>query len=164
MISGLNFGPPQFVPDLYHLRKLDQPDITDRDAIFRLGLEELISALTGAGRNVILVLDNPELDFDPKACLPERGGRCAMDRTIVDSRQARYRRVVSSIVAKGARIAVVDLMSYFCSIDACRVSAEGFVLYRDHQHLGVNGSTYLINSGFSASLAELIKANAGAAD
>jgi len=156
MISGVNFGAPQFGPDLYKLRKLAQPGITDRETIFRLGLEQLINTLTGAGKKVILVLDNPELDFDPRACLPERGGRCTMDRLTVDNRQARYRTVVSSVVSKNKHVSVIDLMSYLCDVESCRISSDGYVLYLDHQHLGVNGSIYLIRNGFSARLAELM--------
>ena len=79
-----------------------------------------------------------------------------MDRVTVDKRQARYRRAVSAVVSGNTHASVIDLMSYLCDVESCRISSDGYVLYFDHQHLGVNGSIYLIRNGFSARLAELM--------
>lgn len=156
-ISGDNFGATRITPPgFYDLRRLDQPGIKDRDTIFRLGLTDLINTLVGTGKRVVLVLDSAELDFEPEACLPERGGKCTMARRTVDNRQEHYRRVVSSIVSGNRHVEVIDLLSYLCDAEDCRVSSDGYILYRNHSHLGLNGSVYLIRNGFSARLAELM--------
>jgi peptidoglycan/LPS O-acetylase OafA/YrhL len=155
--SGNNFGLPQG-PRFYTLKKVDQPELLDRREIFKSGLLELVNALQGAGKRVILMLDVPELNFDPRDCLRSEGNdSCSIDRGLVDQRQKGYRDLFGTVASQYPSLVVFDPLGYFCDDIKCIAEADNFVLYRDSHHLGVNGSVYLVRQGFDADLARVMR-------
>jgi peptidoglycan/LPS O-acetylase OafA/YrhL len=145
--SGMLFG-EETPMNFYSVKLADNPAITARKVIFEAGFSALLDVLSKAGKNVTVVLDLPELDFDPRACLGARSKhRCAMDRLLVEDRQAAYREIVERLRQK-YQFKVVDLMNAFCDSRECIAKYDGKILYRDMHHLGIYGNQYLANKDF----------------
>ena len=118
-----------------------------RSVIFRVGLENLLKALITSGKRVTLILDVPELDFDPKTCLKARGlENCSIDAKTVARRQENYTSIISDLKVH-YQFRVIDLKSAFCDDTKCRASDDALILYRDTHHLGVFGNSFLLKSG-----------------
>lgn len=147
-LSGVNFGVVTR-SDFYSLRLLSNPAVTERDKIFKIGLASTLKKLIDSGKNVTIVLDSPELNFDPRSCVKKRLlSKCQIDRAIVVERQSSYRRIVREL-ASSYKFKVVDLMGAFCKEASCIAQYKGEVLYRDTHHLGVLASKFLLASDFS---------------
>lgn len=145
--TGINFGNPPSA-NFYSLKSVVDPGLTSRTQIFDAGLQAMVERLLYANKDVTIILDLPELDFDPKSCL-KRSSRddCQISKAIVEQRQAGYRKAVYEI-AKSNKIQTVDLMEAFCSKDNCYAKVDGKVLYRDKHHLGTWGTSFLLSKDF----------------
>ncbi len=135
--------------DLYKLSLRDDPTEPDRQKIFRIGFEHLIESLQAHGKNITVILDAPELDFDPKACLRGRGlENCAMPREEITQKQKAYTEIIRSIQARHV-FSIVDLKSVLCDADVCPVVNAGQFLYRDAHHLSRYANDLLLEKNFS---------------
>lgn len=80
-------------------------EIKDRYQIFEKLFSESIEKLINNGKNVIVVLDNPQLPSDPKKCIKTRPflnyrGNCLFKKQDYLSREARTNEVISKVVKK----------------------------------------------------------------
>jgi hypothetical protein len=113
------------------------------------GLRALIEETTLHGKRLILILDNPELDFPPASCLSQRPMNlfqrddCSASREMVEQRQRSYRATIARVVADNASVATLDPMTALCNADTCEAMAGGELLYRDDNHLSNAGSMFL---------------------
>lgn len=147
---------------------LSQPEITDRSAVFELGLRQTLSELSTLERaEVIFAIDIPELgikrgcDSDPKQISlgtftlqdfvsePDTGG-CWIPRAEFDERVESNHRLIEEVTSNFPKISVFDPTELFCDTDRCigYDDVYGF-LYRDVDHLSTSGSLY-----FAKALAE----------
>jgi len=129
-------------------RDLTDPAVTDyREALAR-GLDRTLSRLVGAGKSVVILFDNPHVDFDPKKCawrpVVLTGDRCSFPRWAVDENRAfrNYRALVDTVLQGHPQVRTIDLADAFCDSRNCRVDRDGHVLYGDHEHLNRLGSRY----------------------
>jgi peptidoglycan/LPS O-acetylase OafA/YrhL len=147
--SGIDFG-ERPNNSFYRIKLVDHPSIQDRNAIFKTGLSSTLDRLTNARKNVTILLDLPELNFDPLSCTPRLGlvaRECTIQREVVTERQAAYRKIIQALQpAYGFRL--IDMSEPFCGAEFCTAKYNGKVLYRDRQHLGIYASQYLLNKGF----------------
>lgn len=127
-----------------------------RGNLLEYGLAHEIDALQGAGHQVILFLDVPELDFLPADCVETRPfhftskavrAPCAVDRAAVVESQRPYRAIVGDLAAKYPRLRVFDPLPLLCDARQCDVARDGVMLYRDRNHLSLSGSR-LVAGGF----------------
>lgn len=147
-LTGINYGGKTPL-NFYSLKHIASPGVMDRAQVFEFGLREMIHRLLSAKKNVVIVLDLPELNFDPKSCLNRSVGKdCRMERSLVLERQSDYRKIISRIAFE-YKIGTVDLMDAFCLGRYCYAKSEGKILYRDTHHLGVWGSEYLHQKNFN---------------
>jgi hypothetical protein len=117
----------------------DQP-VMIPPATFASSLQRTADELRAHGKKVAYVLENPELGFDPGACI-ERPLRpsarpCVVDRAVVEARQASYRALLSSL----QDVTVLDPAPAFCDATACHAMLDDALLYADDDHLSVAGS------------------------
>ncbi len=109
---------------------------------FTRGLQATVDRLRAAGKEVFYVIENPELSFDPAACVerPLRRNRtdCSQPLELVRERQADYRLALSRVHGLSA---VIDPLSDFCPAGRCEVVLKGKVLYADSDHLSLRGSS-----------------------
>jgi hypothetical protein len=143
--SGTNFGGVDN-PNFYSLSLITNKEINGRGKIFEIGLEDILIALSSASKNITLVLDVPELDFDPKKCL-RKNKECSISFDVIANRQKNYTVIVRKLQGK-YKFDVVDLKDVFCDTKICLAKYKGKILYRDQHHLGVNGNTFIADSGF----------------
>ena len=137
-------GPHDFVVSMP-----GRPDITSNGEIWRTGMRETLARLVVKGKQVIFVLDVPELDFNAKDCLEYRPLRfterklrspCALRRTEFEARNREYRELVASVLKDFPMVKVFDAAVPICDSQWCWVIKEGKILYRDADHLSVEGS------------------------
>ncbi len=141
--SGVDFG-AKMDSDYYRIRLIDNPEVKDRDRMFEIGLKNTLRQLRDAGKEVIILLDYPELDFSPRRCVRDRAAEsCVIDRKTVDARQEVYRRIVAESIKQYPNVKTVDLVPYFCDDKACSAMHEKDILYMNSSHLGIKSKVFL---------------------
>lgn len=134
------------------------PDLTDHYAIYESAMRDTLNVLTKT-KNVIFVLDNPELGFDPKSCTDSRPLRltnhiktpCAIPRKDFNERNREYRNLVMSILKDYPSVKVFDAAAQLCDEQQCFAMKENKILYRDDDHLSLDGARLI-----SAKLVKLL--------
>jgi peptidoglycan/LPS O-acetylase OafA/YrhL len=124
-------------------------------ATYEHALRRELTQLVQAQREVVLVLPVPALDFRPRSCAPVRpvdsllparsADSCSVPRQSVETRHANSRSIVARVVRELAdpRVHVVDPMDALCDARACHAVIDGKLMYRDDNHLTVEGSRYV---------------------
>ena len=140
-------------PGTQHFTSPDFPDAGKLE-VFERSLARDLTLLLGSGRKVTLVLQVPELDFLPEVCLharpferllPEPEVKCSVPRARTERRQAGYRAAVARVVQalNDPDLHVVDPMDVLCDVKECHAMIDGVLMYRDDDHLSINGSKYV---------------------
>lgn len=135
----------------YKMSFLDNPALVNNRDVFASALNETVSRLLGAGKELILVIDWPGLGFDPKTCADTRPVRlsgfkprdCRVPREEYEARSADYRLMLRSIAAAHPGLKIWDTAKAFCDEQYCHGKMQGQILYRDPGHLSLEGSKYL---------------------
>ena len=135
--------------------------LAGNEALFAAGLSRTLDLLEGAGRNVVFLLQAPELDSRFQYCLQTlraaSGGwddrLCAVPRRKVDAYVAEYARLVDAVLAGRQRVRVLDPLDALCDGDLCRAVIGGELMYRDDVHLGVAGSRHVMRKLWPAAAA-----------
>lgn len=148
-ITGQGFGP------------IEKPEARapyiSREAYFG-GLQTTINQLTQSGKQVTVVVENPELGFSPEACMPrplrEQASHCRLPRAEVEARQAEYWQGLAQL--RHAR--VLHVIDAFCPSSeiakGCKVVHQGQLLYADDDHLSVAGSRFQMKQVIAPALGE----------
>jgi peptidoglycan/LPS O-acetylase OafA/YrhL len=143
---------PAYIYDNWNFFLLDHPEIKDKMLVYETGLRDVLTLMTSANKKqIVLVLDNPELDFNPMSCSnvrPLRSSayllrRCETPRVQFDMRQDRYRKMVFSVLKDFPQVAVFDPAKYLCDRSFCFAKLNGAVLYSDADHLSYAGARLL---------------------
>lgn len=144
------------VVDTYH------PDNKNFDRILHDGFARTYEALTKAGKEIYVILDNPDFGVEnwskckasvvrrpvavpaflnlknEKACSLKKSDR--LDRRAVDN----WNKVAHETAAGYKNIHFIDLERLFCPNGICSMlDSKGNLLYRDGDHLNVNGSLFV---------------------
>jgi peptidoglycan/LPS O-acetylase OafA/YrhL len=134
------------------LSLLAHPEERDPAEVFKQGLRSTLSQLQSAGKRTIVLLDVPELGFDPKSCLTVRPltlherkvkATCAVPRAAFDERNAGYRQLVQEAARGFTQVAVFDAAAPFCDAQWCWGMRGDVVYYSDNNHLTLEGSRLL---------------------
>ncbi|MDM8358734.1 acyltransferase family protein [Pandoraea communis] len=126
-------------------------------AYVRESFSKVIRALLAKGKEVVFVKYNPTLRFDPKTCVgrpfndAERNV-CAEPKRAYEGIERSYYDLIDSVLKEYPQVKVIDLADVLCGTDGCSAMRDGKMLYRDTQHLSVDGSEYV-----GASIFDLIK-------
>jgi peptidoglycan/LPS O-acetylase OafA/YrhL len=116
--------------------------------IYLAGLEQTLSRLDAAGKQVVFVLDTPELDFDPANCVyrPVQFGThplCAVSRAKVDQRLASAQTRILAVLDTFPNVKVFNPVPLLCDAQHCYARRNGAFLYADRDHLSPDGSRYV---------------------
>jgi peptidoglycan/LPS O-acetylase OafA/YrhL len=144
------------------LKDLEEPKLKDHDEMLRRGFARTFKALSRAGREVVVALDNPTFDdglynrckvavmlsgIDPTGMAERRAqASCHQDQGTLLSRQAadRYNRIAKEAAREFGNVSFVDLEALLCSEGQCRMTdGKGHMLMRDRSHLNYRGA-YLV--------------------
>jgi len=121
---------------------------TDKTELIYLGLSTTVRALRAAGKEVVLVMDVPELPFHPKDCIARPGSvlfrrSCELPRHVADAREAGFRQLLARVASSNPGVVVYDPTSLICDTAACRFESTDVLLYRDSNHLTMTGSEHV---------------------
>lgn len=130
----------------------DRKEITDRYAVFKIGMTNTFEKLLSKNKHIIFVVDVPELGFDPRACVITRPFQfskkdiCAVSRKEYDLRTEKYKKVIYSVLNDFPEVEVFDPTNLLCDNTWCNAIKDGKFLYFDPDHLSVEGSKYIIKN------------------
>ncbi|MGA0064940.1 MAG: acyltransferase family protein [Ilumatobacteraceae bacterium] len=130
---------------------VDKPAVTDRGQVFEIGMKQTVHRLLRSGKEVIFVIDVPELGLAAQMCRPAEPQTCENTRSSIDARNAEYRTIVSRVAGEFPALRVFDPTDLFCDEMKCQGIFEGQRLYMDGDHLSEFGSKIV-----GAGLAQLI--------
>jgi peptidoglycan/LPS O-acetylase OafA/YrhL len=112
-----------------------------RAEIFFAGLDQAITQLERAGKQIVVLMDLPELPFLPRDCYRRQDtSGCILQRSAVDARQAEFRAIIAKLQHAHPGIRVFDPLERFCPNSRCIYIEAGQVLYKDSHHLSHYGS------------------------
>ncbi len=133
--------------------------IKDRRQIFEKGLRITLDKLSNAGKKIILLVDNPELGFNPKSCVKSRpltfgfgqevNESCSEPLVDIKERNLVYRSVIEDIANDYPSIIILDAEKHFCDESYCYGKTDGKILYSDKDHLSEAGEKYIGNKFIS---------------
>lgn len=121
-------------------------DPVEKRRYFAEGLRSTVQGLLAAGKKVVLVVDVPELPFNPNYCLFQPRLRlvspvCRVPVEQVLQRQQALRALIADIAALSPRVTVADPLPAMCPNGFCGIERSSQTSnYRDSHHLSVGGS------------------------
>ena len=147
---------PDGVPGNPNLRDLTsdmsaKPNPVHIEAFTR-GLDMTLERLTRSDKRIVFLVDNPELDFEPRECasfrvvtLPGHELRtpCAVAREIHDARSSAYKKIVREAEVRFPRVIFIYTDQYLCDNEWCWAKNGNEMLYSDKSHLTPVGSRML---------------------
>lgn len=112
------------------------------------GLENSINFFDSQGIEVVLALDVPELQFQPKECFKrtffsylDNGVNCVgTPRPVVDFRNRQMQQIADNLRRTHPHLVIFDPTPSLCDESRCRATTQGRLLYRDDDHLNDEGS------------------------
>jgi len=137
-----------------HFQSPDFPGASPPETYERALARDLQLLLNG-GREVVLVLPVPALDFSPRVCVRMRPVQrwmkapdpdvCSVPRALADARGATSRDIVKRVARRidDPDLHIVDPMEALCDATRCRALIGGHVMYRDDRHLSADGEHYV---------------------
>lgn len=119
---------------------------------FRSKGEEFLKPLLAANKQVVLILDIPDLDFDVQTCLNFRPLRisdklrtpCAIDRASYEKRVAQYDQVLSMLLKEFPQLVLFDPKGLFCDAKYCWAMKNDKPLYFNGDHLTPYGADLVV--------------------
>ena len=106
---------------------------------------ETTEKLSAAGKKVFVVSGIPNFDFYPTKCTFDwpwiRQQQC-IDKDFVQKQYLQYQPEFE-IAKEHSKVNILDLYSYFCSENSCSMAKDGQLLFRDENHLNINGSRFI---------------------
>ncbi len=121
-----------------------------QEEMFLSGYNDIISKLILSGKNVIFIIDNPDLGFNPKSCVKRPlfplQNDCSVGKKMILDKQNYYRELVGKIAKKNPKLKIFDSLGVFCDDNFCYAKDDKNIFYWDSNHLNVNGSKKLLNN------------------
>jgi peptidoglycan/LPS O-acetylase OafA/YrhL len=111
-----------------------------------LRVESYFRELGGAKKDILIVLDNPTLPFDPSDCTKKpidlrRKHDCFFPRSQYEQDTNRYRSLFFKSAKRYKNIKILDQTSIFCDLSNCYANNEYGLLYTgDKNHLSLRGA------------------------
>ena len=141
---------PFYLAGDWVFKLISNPEISDREEVWEIAMRKTLDSMVSAGKKIVFVLDNPEMDFDPAKCFPRPfrltrhdPDACSTSRARYDTEHGAYRALVFRILKDYPDVRVFDSAAYLCDEQRCRGRAGDHVLYADSNHLSTDGSRYL---------------------
>ena len=111
-------------------------------------LIKVIDPLSASGKIVYLTDDIPTFPFSPEKCKGKRWmatQNTSCEITIEESIRQRstYIEALNSVIKSRPNVRVLQVGKYLCGDKVCSMVKGGEILYRDNNHLNLNGSLYI---------------------
>ena len=110
------------------------------------GLSSTAKAINKYHKHIIITDDIPVFSFDPKQCKFLRPlsfkSNCIQDKGYFDKKYQTYTHTIE-LLKKNAHITVINTVPLFCNDKNCTMTKNDKLLYRDENHLNIEGSRYI---------------------
>lgn len=110
-------------------------------------LMKIVDAISVTGKNVCLTEDVPIFPFDSKKCKGSRrfglDNTCKIPYSSVKSQTDIYLSYLMKVANNRPPVKVLPVGKYLCDIESCSMVKNNSVLYRDTNHLNINGSSFV---------------------
>lgn len=122
------------------------PSGANNSTVFATQAEATVKALVEHGKQVVWVLDVPELGFDPHQCirrpdwLSRPKERCGIPWAVHQERTGAYKRVLESLARRYPDVRAWDASTSLCHMGFCSALTPMEILYQDDDHLSQSGS------------------------
>lgn len=117
-----------------------------------IDLTKTADELIKRGKKVYLMDGIPDFFFHPKYCKYEspllRKHQCNQDRKHFDNKYLEYAPLINNVLKSNPNIGLIETSKILCDDLVCTMSADGYLLYRDKQHLNIYGSKYIARKLF----------------
>jgi peptidoglycan/LPS O-acetylase OafA/YrhL len=129
-------------------------EVPDYAQVLADGLDTTLQRLKAdSPTRIHVLLQAPELGFDPRNCLSfglrqRHAQSCTIDKTAVLARQQSYRQAMRTVLARHPDVVVVDPMQLLCPAQSCDAIASGKIMYRDDDHLSLDGAALVFDRLF----------------
>lgn len=122
-----------------------------RRALFLAGMDRTLTALERAQKQVIFIIDTPDMDFMPERCLvrplrlldADTERPCAIDKARMLAARSEYLAVVAELQKRHPNVRFYDPARVLCDATECYAAKPGMLLYRDSHHVSIRGSALL---------------------
>ena len=123
------------------------------DKRFYENADRLIANLIKSGKQVVFVLDVPDLPFNPKSCfsrpvalLQKLYDPCNQDRHEYEKRTEGYSKMIADVISSRPGLKVVDPKGALCDDNVCWAMKDNRLLYHDRHHLSAYGADLVVKS------------------
>ena len=112
-------------------------------------LRRVFALLHENDKEVIFLIENPTMDFDPNRCRWSRlliwgnEQRCSISRETYLAEHGAYRNLVFEVLEDFPEVKVFDPSAHLCNSQYCLARIDGNVLYDDADHLSVDGARFV---------------------
>ncbi len=132
-------------------RLLSNPTIEDRKKVWEIGMRKTLDEANKNKKKVIFLIDNPNLNFDPKKCISGRPlsrnksvkENCSILKSKYEKENEIYLKLVNLILNDYPEVKKFDTTKYLCDDLNCFGMKNGKILYRDQDHLSFEGGRIL---------------------
>ena len=98
-----------------------------------------------SGKDVYIVDDVPVFPFSPDKCrgkrpLSSNETTCTMEKRVFDGQLQTFSQIIKNILSQDKRIKLIEVSKYLCNQIECSQIKGDELLYRDKNHLNINGS------------------------
>ena len=124
----------------------DQLESRNTNELFYAGLEKTVTLLEQSGKTVVIIIDNPELPFEPRNCIKRpfanlSGKHCFLDRESALIAQKELRNLLLKLQQDHSKLRVYDSFTSLCDSRVCNFESDYSIYYTDAHHLSQKGST-----------------------
>jgi peptidoglycan/LPS O-acetylase OafA/YrhL len=113
-------------------------------------LRETVRQMLAAGKQVILVKDIPQIDFEPRACIRRAGVASSQTRSDCSIPAENWRKqaalndeAVASVLKDFPQVKLFNAGAQLCDAERCHVMLDGILMYRDTHHLSYRGDLWM---------------------
>ena len=149
-INGSRFAEHYSTLPPWEIRVIGKPSEQDNVIVFTGQLKKTIEFLEFHSKNVIVVRQIPELNYEVPRCLVMRPITITMKNTRCETASGEakayldeYLKYFDPVLADAPGVTVWDPYPYFCDDRKCISIVDGKPLYRDDVHLSKLGSQYI---------------------
>ena len=158
-VEGTGFGAVENMlvkPGHLHIQKNGPRSNNENNTyknIFYDGLIDTLSAISPRVKDIIIVLQIPELGFDPRLCVSRflRASKfdCKIPKEDVLIRQENYRLLIKKAAINYSNVKIYDPIDFLCDKENCYPIKNNNIFYRDSDHIGALGAKFIIKDMYN---------------
>lgn len=118
---------------------------TDQMKVLAQGVKDSLDKLKN--KEVIIVLDIPEIPFDPSVCknrpIHLTSPKCDFERRLTSRNRDERNAVIKEVAKQYKNVEIFDNDKYFCKEGKCNLLIDNKMMFLDHIHINYNGSFYV---------------------